>query len=133
MILLRSSHRRCSIKNGILKNFPKFLGKDSFFVVCQVESYRNVLNLSCRRLAFTSYKKETPTQVLSLEFWKIFNDALSGLRQISTTEKPLKMIKKGFYFALKSLFVLKIFKVLYWLFGHLEKQLDCKDNVDFKI
>ena len=24
---LRSSHKRCSMKNGVLKNFPKFIGK----------------------------------------------------------------------------------------------------------
>ena len=28
----------------------------SFFVVCQVEDYRNVLELSCKPLAYTSYK-----------------------------------------------------------------------------
>ena len=28
----------------------------SVFIVCQVESYRNILKLSCRPLAFTSYK-----------------------------------------------------------------------------
>ena len=33
-------------------------------------------------------------------------------------ESPLKMIKNAFYFILKALFVLKIFKFLSWLFGH---------------
>ena len=36
--------------------------------------------------------------------------AVSGLRQFSTTESPLKMIKNTFHFTSKSLFVLKIFK-----------------------
>ena len=31
------------------------------------------------------------------------------------------MIKNGFYFPLKALFVVKIFKFLSWLFGHVEK------------
>ena len=35
--------------------------------------------------------------------------------------KPFKNDKKSFYFILKALFFLKIFKVLYWLFGHVEK------------
>ena len=36
--------------------------------------------------------------------------------------KPfLKKIKNRFYFILKALFVLKIFKFLSWLFGHVEK------------
>ena len=38
-----------------------------------------------------------------------------------------------FYFILKALFVFKTFKFLTWLFGHVEKQLDLKDKVDFKI
>ena len=49
---------------------------------------------------------------------------LSGLRPCLTTETPLKMMKNVFYFTLKALFVLKIFKFLSWLFGHLEKRLD---------
>ena len=36
----------------------------------------------------------------------------------------LKMMKNAFYFTLKALFVLKIFKFLSWLFGHVAKQLD---------
>ena len=49
---------------------------------------------------------------------------LSGLRQFLATESPLKMMNNAFYFTLKALFVLKIFKSLSWLFGHVEKQLD---------
>ena len=35
--------------------------------------------------------------------------------------KPLKIYKKCFFFTLKALFILKIFKCLYWIFGHVEK------------
>ena len=38
-----------------------------------------------------------------------------------TIESPLKIIKNAFYFILNVLFVLKIFKFLSWLFGHVEK------------
>ena len=38
--------------------------------------------------------------------------ALTGLRQFLATESPLKMMKNTFYFTLKALFVLKIFKFL---------------------
>ena len=38
-----------------------------------------------------------------------------------------------FYFILKALFVLKIFKFLSWLFGHVEKRLDQKDKVNLEI
>ena len=37
--------------------------------------------------------------------------ALSDLRIFLATERPLKMMKNGFYFTLKALFILKIFKV----------------------
>ena len=37
-------------------------------------------------------------------------------------ENSLKMMKNAFYFILKALFVLKIFKFLSWLFGHVEKK-----------
>ena len=32
------------------------------------------------------------------------------------------MIKNAFYFTLKAYFVLKIFKYLSWVFGHVEKK-----------
>ena len=35
-------------------------------------------------------------------------------------------------FTSKALFVLKIFKFLYWIFGHVAKRLDKKDKVNFK-
>ena len=37
---------------------------------------------------------------------------------ICLIESPLKMMKNAFYFILKPLFVLKIFKILSRLFGH---------------
>ena len=43
---------------------------------------------------------------------------LSGLRQFLATESPLKMMKNASYFTLKPLFVLRIFKFLLRLFGH---------------
>ena len=43
------------------------------------------------------------------------------------------MIKNASYFTLKAPFILKIFKLLSWNFGHVEKQLDQKDKVNFEI
>ena len=51
-------------------------------------------------------------------------DALSGLRQFLAIESPSKMTENAFYFTSKALFVLKIFKFLSSLFGHVSKQLD---------
>ena len=72
-------------------------------------------------------------------FWQIsgllkpiFKGALSSLRQLLAIESPLKMMKNVFYFTSKALFVLKIFKFLSWLFGHVAKWFDKKDKVNFK-
>ena len=40
---------------------------------------------------------------------------------ICFNDSPWKMTKNVFYFILKALFVLKIFKFLPWLFGHVEE------------
>ena len=40
-------------------------------------------------------------------------DAPSGLIQILATKSALKMMKNAFYFTLKALFILKIFKFLF--------------------
>ena len=61
-----------------------------------------------------------------------FKGALSSLRQLFTTESALKMMKNAFYFTSKALCVLKIFKLLSWLFGHVARRLDKKDKVDLK-
>ena len=53
-----------------------------------------------------------------------FKGALSSLREFLATESPSKMTRNAFYFTLKALFVLKIFKFLSGLFGLVEKQLD---------
>ena len=49
------------------------------------------------------------------------------------TESPSKLMKNTFYFTLKALCVLKIFKFLSWLFDHVEIRLDQKGKVNFKI
>ena len=53
-----------------------------------------------------------------------FKDGLTGVRHFLATESSLKMMKNAFYFILKPLSVLKIFKIFSWLSGHVEKRLD---------
>ena len=45
----------------------------------------------------------------------LFKGALAGLRQFLATGSPIKIRKNGFYFTLKTLFVLKIFTCLNFL------------------
>ena len=47
--------------------------------------------------------------------------------------KSFKNDEKYFSFILKALFVLKIFKFLFRLFGHVKKRSDQKDKINFKI
>ena len=44
--------------------------------------------------------------------------------QLLATESHLKVMKNAFYFTLKALFVLKIFKFLSCLFVHVGKRLE---------
>ena len=43
------------------------------------------------------------------------------------------MMENTFYFILKAFFVLKIFKFLSWLSGHVEKKAWLESKVNFKI
>ena len=65
-----------------------------------------------------------PLPITSKGVFFKFKGALSSLREFLATESPSKMTKNAFYFTLKALFVLKIFKFLSGLFGLVEKQLD---------
>ena len=74
------------------------------------------------------FKRLNPGKVVlsvsRLYYSNSFKSACSGLKQFLATENPFKMMKKAFYFTLKALLVLKIFKFLSSLFGHVEKRSD---------
>ena len=56
--------------------------------------------------------------------WTAFRVGFSPFKKtcfICFNERPLKMVRNTFYFILKAIFVLKIFKVLSWFFGHVGK------------
>ena len=60
----RSSHRRCSVGKGVLRDFEKFTGKH----LCQ--------SLFFNKVASNFSKKETLTQVFSSEFCEILKEDL---------------------------------------------------------
>ena len=74
------------------------------------------------QMDYDLFKKVRKKKVLS-HTTMFFKGALSGLKQVFPTENSLKIMKNGFCFTLKAFFVLKIFKFLSCLFGHLVKQL----------
>ena len=49
----------------------------------------------------------------NLTVYQELKGALSALRKFLGIESPLKMMKNVFYFSLKALFILKIFKFLF--------------------
>ena len=73
--------------------------------------------------------------LLSFNFRKLLLKWESQLPKfffICFKENPFNLMKNTFYFTLKALFDLKIFKFLSWPFGHVEKWLNQKDKVNFK-
>ena len=59
----------------------------------------------------------------------VFESVLLSL----AAEGPLKLMINDFYFMLKDLSVLMVFKFLSRLFGHVGKQVDKKPRINFKI
>ena len=97
--------------------------------VTGIKKFRNI-HWKTPDLAFRSVtllKRDSNT------YCKVFKGAFLGLRQVLASESPSKLMNNAFYLILKGLFVLKIFKFLSWLFGHVEKQPDLKGKVNFKI
>ena len=58
----KSSHQRCSVKKGVLRNFAKFTGK----YLCQSLFFNKVARAACNFI-----KKETVAQVFSCKFSEI--------------------------------------------------------------
>ena len=83
-------------------------------------------NVQTNRMVSTkwTYRKELCFASNYLIFWKFCFSLNSNshlpkkLFFICFNDGPSKVIKNAFYFILKSLFLLKIFKFLSWLFGH---------------
>ena len=92
---LRSSHCRCSVKKGDLKNYAKSVGKQ----LCQSLFFNKVAGLR----SATLFKKETLAQVFSCEFCEIlrapFVQNTSGRLLLWTTASETSNIK---YLELKS-------------------------------
>ena len=66
--ILRSSHQRCSVKKGVLRNFAKFTWKH----LCQSLFFNKVAGGACNFI-----KKETLAQVFSGEFCEISKNNFS--------------------------------------------------------
>ena len=70
---------------------------------------------------------------LTERFFKIGISPSKKVAFIYFNESPLKMMKKKAYFKLKAFSILEIFKFLSRLFGYVEKRVDKRAKVSFKI
>ena len=113
------------------RNFPIFLlscknsrslGFLLFVSLTWLTNKSSIMNLLPNDITSCSFAILPPCNLCTCNDFSIFpcrfKGALSGLRRFLATESPLKMMKNGFYFTLKALFVLEIFKCLSRLFGH---------------
>ena len=81
--MVKSSHQRCSVKKGVLRNFAKFTGK----YLCQGLFFKKVAGAACNFI-----KKETLAQVFSCEFCEISKN-IFFTEQLRTTTSQLKYEK----------------------------------------
>ena len=86
----RSSHRRCSVRKGVLRNFSKFTGKH----MCKSLSFNKVAGrLQC-------YLKRGSTKVLSCEFCEISKNTFFMEHILATASEkdvfPKSKRKKAF-------------------------------------
>ena len=59
--------------------------------------------------------------VCTNKWFELTSDLPKKFGLFASLKAFVKMMKNAFYFILKALFVLKIFKFLSWLFGHVER------------
>ena len=84
----RSSHQRCSIEKVVFKNFAIFTGKR----LCQSLL---LMNLQASRTA--TFLKETPTQLFSYEYCKIFKNTCFD-ENLRTTDSTIPPSYSSYYY-----------------------------------
>ena len=85
----RSSHRWCSVKKGVLKNFAKSTGK----YLCARVSFL----IKLQAPPATLLKKETLAQMLSCEFFEIFkNTSLNEHLWTTASQSSKKLLARYF-------------------------------------
>ena len=92
-----------------------------FFKFCLTPPFASNLTSTAPFAALFLWLNGWLQQILCVILLKIRLSPITKKCFIGFNEISLKMIKNAFYFILKALFVLKVFKFLSWLFGHIEK------------
>ena len=73
----------------------------------RLKSLPEIINATSSMIYINSFNK-----MVSGQKYTLIKGPVSGMRQFLAIESPLKALKNAFYFMLKALFVLKIFKFL---------------------
>ena len=123
--LYKNIHERYSL--AYLMPIPVF-SLFSWFLYCNTPpSVRKAWNLTGtslrngRRFFILFIKNYYFIEKLHVFLLKSDSDLPKEIYCICFIESPLKMMQNAFYFILKALFVLKIFKFMPSLYGHVEK------------
>ena len=102
--------------NIVFLKYWKSFVKQEFF-----KSFQLVPHAFCRKVSFQELFQEIVSESYLFMTLKSDSHLPKIFFIICFNDSPSKMMKSAFYFILKALFVLKIFKFLSWLFGHVEK------------
>ena len=116
---------------NVLEDFWKYSFKE--FLECSryISSYLPKLNIDLELISGAHFMHILSMKVFltlySMSMDQCFDIApslktLRSEKNFLATENPLEMIKTLFISSLNSLFVLKMFNFLSWLFGHVEKR-----------
>ena len=103
-----NSHPEVFLGNCILKICTKFTGGHPCRSVISIKLQSNIIEITLRHVC----SPVNLVHIFRTPFFKVGH---------SPSKKNWKMMKNAFYFILKALFVLKIFKFLSWLFGDVKK------------
>ena len=87
----------------------------------RISNIQSVAQIFIKKYSWKMFKKSQSKRANICKILKSDSHLPKKFVLFASFGSPLKMIDNAFYFILKTSFVLKIFKFLSWLFGHVEK------------
>ena len=102
--------------------------RDVFAIHLPKTSSRRVYKTSCNYVFKTSSRRLGRQKNVAL---KTPSRRLQDVFSTSSARRMFAGMKNAFYFMLKALFVLEVFRFLYRIFGFVEKRLDKKAMANF--
>ena len=119
-----------TIGKALIDIFLQWMNASDVFVILLILLFQLLLFKSLCKIYYKRKKESNSINSRKLKIikWKDVVVLKSGFHLskkyfICFNTRPLEMMKDTFYFILKAYFILKIFKFLCWLFGHVEKTI----------